>query len=95
MRVRIERSSGLAGIVQQFGPIDTELLPPDRARTIEHAIARLAKELANKPPHIGTDIPTYRVTVTDGSTHHTYTWPETKPGVRPDALDDLLTELGT
>jgi hypothetical protein len=91
VRVRIEQAGGLAGVVQQLGTIDTELLPLDRASAVEQAVAELGRE----PAEIGADIPTYRVTVTDDGRERTYTCTEPEPGIRAAGLDTLLAELGT
>ncbi len=65
MRVELERSGGLAGLILR-AVLDTSELDPDQARQAETALDTLDWEHPSTPPQ-GADLYQYQLTITDAA----------------------------
>lgn len=99
MKITVLRTGGIRGVNESLGPIDTESLSPDQARSIEEQVEAAGffelPSVLNEPTV--RDGFTYRVTVVDGERQHTATAYDGSHDAQVDslaALTRLLEETG-
>ena len=93
MRLTYQRSGGFAGMVQTFG-VETESLPPEKARELESLVESadffsLPEKITAEQP--GEDRFQYTITVEAGKRRHRVSAGES---TLPDNLRPLVEKLG-